>query len=152
MVENVVVDVESDNIREVAWSMDQAQLFSIAGLLNEADRFYFLGDYQKCFVMFQNIKFRIIPNLSVEERKVLNDLELEFNFSFLACCLSRDKEELSYKFHNNPKLLNYCNKIISVGGDGLRTNIDSYRVMIMDLLQKYGYLAKMKKDSTLMNT
>lgn len=156
MVENVVVDVEDNKNQEVAWSMDQAQLFSISSEMDLADRHYSSKQYVKCFIELENVKHRIISNLSVDERELLSNIENRFNLNIFACSLSERNDKGEYLFvdrlRNKPRLLNFCNSVVCSRGKDLKTTLNLYRVTLMDLLGKYGYLAKMKKDSTLMNT
>jgi hypothetical protein len=134
--------------QEVAWSMDDAQLQKISGLLGQANLYYIGGDYDKVAETLKACKGEFIHSLNSNERKDLKDLEKEMELSIRAYQLKRNDDWMT---SSTDKIKKFIEKFMEDHLHKLKPQIEDYREKIMDLLDKYGYLAKKKKDKTKMN-
>lgn len=120
---------------QVSWTLSMALINQLSDLLREATRLYLNGDIEKAFFRLKAVRMRIIQNLkqtkSNPERKQCLDKEIEF-FK-----LKLNKEEL---IENKIKYIETKQEQMRVYED--------YNTLLMDLLEKYGYLIKKREDNT----
>ena len=103
---------------QVEWNLSAALIAEIQNLLSISNRAYLNGNLIKAFWCLKAVKFRFIQSLNAEERKQLKGLEKDFTKAIK----ENKKSERAYIY-------------------------EKYTESIMDLLQSYGYLIPLKKDS-----
>lgn len=123
---------EDNQPEQVSWNLSQALLAEIAGLLLKASNYYVSGNYWQSFDCLKAAKLRFIQSLKqnerdmfVEQEKIIINL-LKFHHPQLA--------------NSNPNLWCRLRGVIS-------SEVDRYNIMLMDTLNKYGYLIKAQEDS-----
>lgn len=133
---------------QVAWSMDIDLLQKISNNLGLADEYYLLGKYDKTFAALRTCKFDFIQSLDKAERDKLKKIEQNMELAIYShrLIISRDTWENNTDYSDETKKVYY--KIIAKFGNKAQEAVEDYREMIMDLLNKYGYLAKLKADKS----
>ncbi len=111
---------------QVEWNLSAALVAEIQTLLLKATAAYNKGGIPQAFYFMKSIKFRFVQSLDKDERKKLRSIEGIFS-----------KIKRGYL-----KIGSYNSK------DSLSIVYERYNIEIMDLLQLYGYLIPLKKDST----
>lgn len=123
-------------MQEVAWHMSQALSMEISNLMAQAVRAMVNGNLNRAFHITRSIKFRFVQELKSDERTELKELE-----EIIAKNLS-SYNDLQNKGFNKPD--DESNKT----AEEVWLKFEDYNEMIMDLLNKYGYLMKKKADSS----
>lgn len=139
---------DEEKTEKVSWSMDLSQLQKISSLLDSADVFYLAFDYGKVADVLRTLKFEIVHSLSDVERAEL--LQMEKVMSFSIVCFDYETFRLQrgcYPFDSS-EIDSRLNDMIPKVSKSCKGLVEKYRVKIMDLLNKYGYLQKNKKDNT----
>jgi hypothetical protein len=139
-----------DQPQEVAWSMDDAQLQKISSLLGQANLHYIIGDYDKVAETLKACKGEFIHSLNSDERKSLKDLEKGMENKLITLRLQK-KDDWKNDVSVSDKVVERIREFIIRNRGDLKLQVEDYREKIMDLLDKYGYLSKKKKDKTKMN-
>lgn len=123
--------MDDQQAEQVSWNLSQALLTEISGLLLKASNFYVDSKYWPCFDCLKAAKLRFIQSLNVSERKQFLEQE--------------EKVKAILKYHilalaeTQPKLWVKIKGLICL-------EVDKYNIMIMDTLNKYGYLIKAQED------
>jgi len=123
---------------QVSWTLSLVLIQQLGNLLQQATYYFLKGDIENAFFRLKAVRMRIIQNLKEK---------------------SKDKErtkcfEIETEFSKN--------KIIrDINSDGIINNADkrkikenqmrlyeNYNTLIMDLLEKYGYLIRKREDNT----
>jgi len=130
------MDASDYNISEqVSWTLSLALINHLASLLQQATNYYLAGDIEKAFFRLKAVRMRIIQNLKDTdkhpERKKCIDKEIEF----------------AKKKINKKLLTDNPGDYLKAKQDQMRT-YEEYNTLIMDLLEKYGYLIKKREDRT----
>lgn len=111
---------------QVEWNLSAALVSEIQSLLLRATTTYNRGNILQAFYFMKSIKLRFIQSLDNIERKKLRSIEGIFS-----------KVKRGYL------------KIGKLNSrDSLVVIYEKYSISIMDLLQLYGYLIPLKKDTT----
>jgi len=116
---------------KVAWNLDGPLLAQIGNLLQQSTSNYLGGKIESAFFCLKSIRQRIIHCLKDDERKV---------------CLNAEKNFKRNSFSNvnqKEKFSNFKNKQYE--------SYDTFNTIIMDFLQKYGFVGKKMEDNTRIN-
>lgn len=128
----MVGQITMEGHEQVSWNLSEALIQQLGGLLQQASVYYVDRRYPRCFDCLKAIKLRVIQSLSEEERNNFitkeEDIMLRNNLD--------SNEKLIQKEY--PKWLDNRKKLVMA--------IDSYNTLLMDTLQKYGYLIKKQED------
>lgn len=130
---------DTNEVEQSSWNLSQYIIDSIGHLLQSASLNYRQGRINKCYFDFQEIALLINTDLNEEESKKIEDLNKKIGvlLQFL------DKEDYgSMTAEDKREILLKRNECSS--------NIRQYRLYIMSLLGKYGYLVQKKQDSSKM--
>lgn len=117
---------------QVSWNLSQALIAEIANLLQRASGYYVEGKFWQSFDCLKATKFRFIQSLNKEEREKFEKQEAK-----VSGYLRFHIPALGY---DNPNLWAKIRGVI-------RQEVDIYNVMVMDSLNKYGYLIKPKETA-----
>lgn len=103
---------------KVAWNLSSGIILELQQLLTNANQCYLSGQIDKMFFTLKAVKMRIINCLSDEERTQLKKQETKFSLA-----IQKSKR---------------------LGG----IEAEEYNELIMDKLERYGFLIKKEKDRT----
>ena len=106
---------------KVSWNIAQGFVIDLANTLALANKLYFRGEIKKWFFCLKSVKLRVIQSFNQDERKLL-----------------KEREEAIERIS---PLSNYKELIVAIEG---------YNELLMDKLNRYGYLIKPEMDSTKM--
>ena len=135
--------LKNAEIERVAWNLSQAIIAELQKLLTASSVAYLKKDFPKMFSCLKAVKLRVISNLDKAERETLKSMEgiIEKNmgvFDFLSTELLFDHDELTVK-----KARSQAMRLIK--------KIEDYNEIVMDLLEKYGFLISKSDDKTNLN-
>lgn len=120
-----------------AWNLSQDLILQIGSLIGRVSNRWDRGDVMGSFYSVQEIKVLIWTDLSKEERIELKKIEADVHLSkreFLSAIKRREENALSRRIPLQIR-------------DKTPTLVMRYRLRIMELLDKYGYLISRKQDS-----
>lgn len=123
-----------NNENQVEWNLSSSLIQEIADLLSEANNHIIKGSYVRSFQYLQGIKRRIVQNLSPAERKQFVTLDSSFLAYYKAGFQSK-----KYPQKLNKPISYYANKAMVL--------LEDYNTLLMDCLERYGYLIQKKQDS-----
>ena len=116
---------------QVAWNLDGALLGQIGNLLQNSTNNYLTGNIEKAFYYLKTVRQRIVHCLKENEREKCFAVEKRFKKNFYSP-INQQKEYGSHKYAQFDIY-------------------DEFNTIIMDLLQKYGYVGKKREDNTRIN-
>lgn len=128
-----------EDIKKVSWNASQGLIMELSNRRSYANTFFVNGDTRKAFNTLVAIKQSVIQSLNEEERKQLVEIETKFErFSAYLHKTSANSWDVKIRdaFLSSKKL---SNKIYA-----------DYNEILMDLLDKYGYLIGEQTDASKM--
>jgi hypothetical protein len=131
--------MEVNDSKKVAWNASQGIISEISSRRTMANTFFINGNLKKAFITLISIKQSVLQSFEKHERKKLTDVEEKFNK--IKSALSNS---LSLSFNKKDKdMFSLANRI---------TNklYSEYNELLMDLLDKKGYLIGEQSDSSRM--
>ncbi len=120
---------------QVSWNLSQSLIAEIGNLLHQASTHTLHEKYWLAFDCLKAAKLRFIHSLNPKERK-----EFEAQEKVITKYLKYHIMELEYL---NPNMWHKIRNII-------RLETDKYNTLVMDTLNKYGYLIPPKENHKLM--
>lgn len=128
-----------DETKKVAWNASQGLIIEISNRRSSANNYFVEGDIRKAFNSLISIKQSVIQSFSPDERKKLKEIENKFDkvsvFLYPASANSwNDNIRNAYKLSKDFSCILYSR----------------YNEMLMDLLERYGYLIGEQTDSSKM--
>lgn len=120
---------------QVSWTLSLQLIQQLGSLLQQATNYYLKGDIENAFFRLKAVRMRIIQNLKekVKDNERGRCLKLEIDFV-------KNKLGLINK-------LEHPDKHSKARQEQMRLYED-YNTLIMDLLDKYGYLIRKREDNT----
>jgi len=115
----------------VSWNLAEALIIQLGNLLAQSNSNYLNGRIDKAFFCLKVIRQRIIQSLKPDERKQIIELEKEF----VGNGFSKVNQIKEYQNQKQKQMVVY----------------EKYNTLIMDFLEKYGYLIKKQEDDTRIN-
>lgn len=137
---------EDKEKRQVAWSMDEAQLREIAKLIAEASEVFKQRQYSECMGVLQTLKLQFIHSCSDEEKEELARMEKDSEYCVIAGMLKKKESQWEDDRDVPEERLTIWKKILRLYYGKLGEKTELYFRKVMELLDTYGYLAKKKKD------
>lgn len=131
------------NVEQSAWNLSQQIINQIGFLLQSASIKFRNGDFQNSYWDTEEVRTLIYNDLSEEENKKLSEWEIKIcKYHSVASSLARihERDRLpleQYKRMKSEEHMHYA-------------EVKKYRMYIMKLLGKYGYLVQKKEDSSKM--
>lgn len=126
-----------DEIKKVAWNLSAQLLYEIGNLLQGASAIYVNGNTMKAFHYLQAVKMRINHSLDGNERKKFARVEAKMGDAFMGY---NNENEVDTDHDKRKKMWQNMSAIYFW-----------YNELIMDALEKYGYLIEEKKDPSTLN-
>lgn len=126
--------MEETTENKVSWNLSESLIKEIGALLQQASAYYADRYFGKCFDCLVSVKNRAIQSFSEEERTAFTAAEAELVLYLKAY----NHQEL---MQVNPQLWNKTNNLAY-------KKLNKYNAMLMDGLNKYGYLIKLQEDRT----
>ena len=127
------------DLKKVSWNASQGLITEIANRRSYANTFFVNGNIKKALNTLISIKQSVIQSFNSGERKSLKEIEEKFNMcsGFLSSSSSGSFNKKTRELYSLAK--NIATKIYS-----------GYNDMLMDLLDKYGYLIGEQTDASQM--
>lgn len=129
----------AEDIKKVAWNASQGLIMEISNRRSYANSFFVNGDIKKAINTLISIKQSVIQSLDNEERNNLKEKELLFSRASVylnSSCGTSWNKDIRDAYVLSKRL---SEKIYS-----------EYNDLLMDLLEKYGYLIGEQTDSSKM--
>lgn len=123
-----------ENENKVSWNLSEHLIKEIASLLAQSSSYFIGRQYDRCFDCLVAAKLRAIQSFNEKERNVFETAEKKI-LHYINAIGSRELR------HNNFDLWIKTNNLTYDG-------ICNYNVMLMDALNRYGYLIKLQEDTT----
>jgi len=139
--------MEENTNQEVSWNLSQQIINQIGYLLQKASSDYANGKIYPCFVSTTEVSLFLEPHLTNEEKNKLIGLENNFNRTIMQineASQIKERDEFEYYTLKTKKTRLNIKKLISERIKILTT----YRKLILNLLDKYGFSVSRKKDNT----
>jgi len=131
--------MEGGDNKKVAWNAAQGLIAEISNRRSYANSFYINGDIRKAFKTLISIKQSVIQSFDTDQRKELQTIEDNFNKLSL------------YLVPSNSSSFNKSTSNAYTEAKTLATIFYSkYNNLLMDLLNKMGYLIGEQSDSSRM--
>jgi len=127
------------DIKRVAWNASEGLIMEISNRRSSANTHFISGNLKRAFATLTAIKQSAIQSFDTTERKNLRNIEDKFAKissalnSSMAGSFNKDERDL------HAKAFRLCLKIYS-----------EYNDMLMDLLERYGYLIGEQSDASKM--
>jgi len=137
-----MVYYKNNEVEQSAWNLSQYLINSIGSLLQKASLHYREGRIESSFFNFQEIALLIHTDLVEDEDKKLEEWNAQIGK------LWNYWKEYTKKYENERTSDNF-KKMISYKNEHA-TQVRKYRLYVMSLLGKYGYLVSKKQDSSKM--
>ncbi len=129
--------------QQVEWNLSGPLIAEIAGLLALASAHNLKGKYQKQFITLRAVRMRFIQNLEKDERKNLYDTESEFASNMSKSKMTAEEIRCMHDGSHDSRA-----KDRTLAWNTAMTSLEEYNTLIMDLLDKYGFLLNRKTDSS----
>lgn len=129
-----MTDFFPNQTSQVSWTLASFNIQNMSNLFQRADDAYINRDYQKYFECNLAIKQYAIQSFTPDERKALTKMEEEIS------------KYLSYLSNDNLKSNNF--RLWKKINNQIYALVNKYRTLLMDSMQKHGYLNPEKKDRT----
>jgi len=129
----------AEDTKKVSWNASQGLIMELSNRRSYSNTFFVNGDIRKAFNTLVSIKQSVIQSFSDKERRVLQ--KIEDRFSKVSVYLYSSSANSWDKKIRDAYLLSsrLSNKIYA-----------EYNEVLMDLLEKYGYLIGEQTDSSRM--
>ena len=123
---------------QVSWTLSLELIKQLANLLQQATYYYLKGDIENAFFRMKTVRMRIIQNLKEDKKNKERTKCFELEAEFVKNKIIRDVNldgVLDNKDRRNIK-------------ENQMRIYEEYNTLIMDLLEKYGYLIRKREDNT----
>ena len=128
---------------KVAFDLSVYLVQEIYKLLIRANSYYLKANYLLAFNQLKCIKLNAIQDFKDTEREELKDMENKFKPYII---YESHKKQCEEKGEINNKTLEILQKKLYVEGDELMEMYEQYKIRLMDILDKHGYLVKKAVD------
>ena len=125
-----------EETEKVAWNLSISLLQEIGNLLKQSSSMVVNRKPAKSFECLLGVRLRVIQSLKDDERTELFNMEKKIKQYII---LTREEIE-----DTRPDVYNKALRL-------LYDELDKYNTLLMDLLNKYGYLLQKKEDITRMS-
>lgn len=130
---------DSSSDSKVAWNASQGIISEISNRRAMANTFFINGNIKKAFNTLISMKQSVIQSFNPEEREELKKIELNFHkvYNALSSALSQSFNQKDKEIFNSANIIS--NRLYS-----------QYNELLMDLLNKRGYLVGEQSDASRM--
>ncbi len=134
---------------EVAWNLSQQIMMILGNLRGQANYHFLSGNVAQACKVLQAIRMTIIQNLNKEEREQFSKIEKELSGLGIVSRF-HNADEIEYATMDHKQAVRLTKKWV-VDSLKMQELYEKYNTMIMDCLEKYGYLVKKADDLTVLH-